>query len=90
MELQGRMGFVPVDGGPNQIGNVEDGPVLPDNAKAETSAFFGAELRTSPSTGQEGQSDRDRSGPIQSLESVTATQLLRMQDTMSLGLQDVG
>ncbi len=39
MALQGRMGFVPADGGPNQIANVEDGPVLPDNAQAETSAF---------------------------------------------------
>ena len=37
------LGFVPADGGPNQIGNVEDGPVLPDNAQAETheSAFQG-------------------------------------------------
>ena len=39
MALQGRMGFVPAEGGPNQIGNVEDGPVLPDNARAERSAF---------------------------------------------------
>ena len=29
------LGFVPADGGPNQIGNVEDGLVLPDNAQAE-------------------------------------------------------
>ncbi len=28
------MGFVPAGGGPNQIGNVEDGPVLPDMAEA--------------------------------------------------------
>ena len=36
VDMQGRMGFVPANGGPNQIGNVEDGPVLPD---METSAF---------------------------------------------------
>ena len=35
MELHGSMGFVPADGGPNQIGNVEDGPVVPDNVHAE-------------------------------------------------------
>ena len=42
---QGSLGFVPADGGPNQIANVEDGPVLPDNVQVETSAI------------QEGQSD---------------------------------
>ncbi len=36
---QGSLGFVPADGGPNQIANVEDGPVLPDNVQVETSAF---------------------------------------------------
>ncbi len=43
VELRRDLGFVPADGGPNQIGNVEDGPVLPDNAQAETheSAFQG-------------------------------------------------
>ena len=30
-EVHHNMGYVPADGGPNQIGNVEDGPVLPDN-----------------------------------------------------------
>ena len=34
-DLHRSMGFVPADGGPNQIGNVEDGPVVPDNAHAE-------------------------------------------------------
>ena len=45
------LGFVPADGGPNVIGNAEDGPVLPDNAQAELhdSAFSGVE----PHTGQE-------------------------------------
>jgi hypothetical protein len=35
------LGFVPADGGPNVIGNAEDGPVLSDQAQAETheSAF---------------------------------------------------
>ena len=27
------LGYVPADGGPNQITNVEDGPVLPDNVQ---------------------------------------------------------
>ena len=31
------LGYVPADGGPNLIGNAEDGPVLPDNLHA--SAF---------------------------------------------------
>ena len=30
-ELHKDLGYVPKDGGPNQIGNAEDGPVLPDN-----------------------------------------------------------
>ena len=37
---------MPADGGPNQIANVEDGRVLPDNVQAEEaheSAFFRAE-----------------------------------------------
>ena len=37
---------MPADGGPNQIANVEDGRVLPDNVQAEEaheSAFFGLE-----------------------------------------------
>ena len=44
-DLQGSLGYVPADGGPNQIGNMEDGPVLPDNAQAqaEGSAFSEAE-----------------------------------------------
>ena len=46
--MQGVAGFVPADGGPNQIGNVEDGPVMPDNAQALAFAFSGAELRTPP------------------------------------------
>ena len=29
------LGYEPADGGPNQIGNAEDGPVLPDNVQAE-------------------------------------------------------
>ena len=39
------LGYVPADGGPNQIGNMEDGLVLPDNvqAQAEGSAFSEAE-----------------------------------------------
>ena len=36
LDRQLNLGYVPADGGPNQIANVEDGPVLPDN---ETSAF---------------------------------------------------
>ena len=35
VELHHNMGYVPADGGPNQIANVEDGPVLPDNVHAE-------------------------------------------------------
>ena len=31
VELRPYVGYVPADGGPNQIGNVEDGPVMPDN-----------------------------------------------------------
>ena len=31
VELRPYLGHVPADGGPNQIGNVEDGPVMPDN-----------------------------------------------------------
>ena len=44
-DLQGSLGYVPADGGPNQIGNMEDGLVLPDNAQAqaEGSAFSEAE-----------------------------------------------
>ena len=44
-DLHGSLGYVPADGGPNQIGNMEDGPVLPDNAQAqaEGSAFSEAE-----------------------------------------------
>ena len=34
---QSNLGYVPADGGPNLIGNAEDGPVLPDNLQA--SAF---------------------------------------------------
>ena len=34
-EMQPNVGYVPADGGPNQIGNVEDGPVLPDNVHAD-------------------------------------------------------
>ena len=48
MALQGRNGFVPAEGGPNQIGNVEDGPVIPDNAQALAFAFSGAKPRTPP------------------------------------------
>ena len=33
-QLHCDMGYVPADGGPNQIGNVEDGPVEPDNVQA--------------------------------------------------------
>ena len=41
------LGYEPADGGPNQIGNAEDGPVLPDNVQAhqQLSAFSGG---TSP------------------------------------------
>ncbi len=31
---QSNLGYVPADGGPNLIGNAEDGPVLPDNGGA--------------------------------------------------------
>ncbi len=31
------LGYVPADGGPNVIGNVEDEPVLPDKAQADQS-----------------------------------------------------
>ena len=34
VELHRDLGYVPADGGPNQIGNSEDGPVLPDNVQA--------------------------------------------------------
>ena len=37
VDEQPNLGYVPADGGPNQIGNAEDGPVLPDNLQA--SAF---------------------------------------------------
>ena len=37
-DLRRSMGFVPADGGPNQIGNVEDGPVVPDNVHGGASA----------------------------------------------------
>ena len=42
-ELHRNMGYEPADGGPNQIGNAEDGPVLPDNVQAhqQLSAFSG-------------------------------------------------
>ena len=46
--MQGVAGFVPADGGPNQIGNVEDGPVMPDNAQALAFAFSGARPGTPP------------------------------------------
>ena len=29
VEMHRNLGYVPADGGPNVIGNVEDGPVLP-------------------------------------------------------------
>ena len=35
VELRPDLGYVPADGGPNQIGNVEDGPVRADNVEAE-------------------------------------------------------
>ena len=35
VELHRDLGYVPADGGPNQIGNAEDGPVLPDNVQAD-------------------------------------------------------
>ena len=35
VELRRDLGYVPVEGGPNQIGNMEDGPVMPDNVEAE-------------------------------------------------------
>ena len=38
-EQRPNLGFVPADGGPNQIANVEDGPVLPDNVQVERSPF---------------------------------------------------
>ena len=41
VELHRNLGFVPADGGPNQIGNVEDGPVVPDNVHAEGQAMHG-------------------------------------------------
>ena len=31
VELHRGLGYVPAEGGPNQIGNVEDGLVVPDN-----------------------------------------------------------
>ena len=42
-DLRRSMGFVPADGGPNQIGNVEDGPVVPDNVHGGASAAMIAE-----------------------------------------------
>ena len=41
VDLHRSMGFVPADGGPNQIGNVEDGPVVPDNVHAEGQGMHG-------------------------------------------------
>ena len=41
------LGYVPADGGPNQIGNMEDGLVLPDN---ESSAFQEQQPGTPPVT----------------------------------------
>ena len=35
VDEQPNLGYEPADGGPNQIGNAEDGPVLPDNVEAE-------------------------------------------------------
>ena len=35
VELHRDLGYVPPGGGPNQIGNEEDGPVVPDNVEAE-------------------------------------------------------
>ena len=35
VELHRDLGYVPVEGGPNQIGNMEDGPVMPDNVEVE-------------------------------------------------------
>ena len=35
VELHRDLGYVPAGGGPNQIGNEEDGPVVPDNVEAE-------------------------------------------------------
>ena len=47
VDEQPNLGYEPADGGPNQIGNAEDGPVLPDNVQAhqQLSAFSGG---TSP------------------------------------------
>ena len=42
------LGYIPAGGGPNVIGNEEDGPVLPDNAQALAFAFSGVKPRTSP------------------------------------------
>ncbi len=38
VDLRRSMGFVPADGGTNQIGNLEDGPVVPDNVHGGASA----------------------------------------------------
>ena len=35
VELHRDLGYVPAEGEPNQIGNVEDGLVVPDNVEAE-------------------------------------------------------
>ena len=35
VELRRDLGYVPAAGWPNQIGNAEDGPVVPDNVEAE-------------------------------------------------------
>ena len=35
VELHRNLGYVPADGGPNLIGNGEDGPVLPEPGQAE-------------------------------------------------------
>ena len=44
VDAQSNLGYVPADGGPNQIGNREDGPVLPDNAQTHASAFDDSHL----------------------------------------------
>ena len=47
MPVHRKLGYVPSDGGPNQIGNVEDGLVRPDNTHMnaqEQSAFDEGQL----------------------------------------------
>ena len=46
VELHRDLGYVPADGGPNVIGNAEDGPVLPDNLSGS-----GALAEVSPQIG---------------------------------------